>query len=269
MRVMAWNTNWNISAETLGAQCDATALLGPELAFFSEWSPSPTRTTSSGERRSNGHLRGPALAERGYEHLAHEHVSDRAHDGRNWSIQYWGILAASRSPIAKVDVDVPLFAPGTWLEVRHHDSGFTFVGVRMVAWQEQRRRKDYWSWMLEQFERLSASPAVVIGDFNTELTAGDGSSPGRAQAKLLSTMAELGWRDADSSATPAPTHIRNNGAPARLDYALVSPAAGPAVHSRAVTQIDGVRLLRIPAVGGVAAVAGLSDHAPVIAELAA
>ncbi len=85
MRVLAWNTHWNSSVTTLEDQCDAAVDLGAEIAFFSEWSPSPSRQSNGVGRRSNGYLRGPALATRGLPHLAQEHVSDRSGDGKGWS----------------------------------------------------------------------------------------------------------------------------------------------------------------------------------------
>lgn len=91
MRVMAWNTGWNVSPAKVNAQTDAVAELNPDVAFFSEWSPSPTRTISGGRTRgSGGHTRGPALQAKGLVHQCQQHVLDYAGDGRDWRKLYWG-----------------------------------------------------------------------------------------------------------------------------------------------------------------------------------
>lgn len=267
MRVMAWNSNWNVSTSTIEEQCDVTAAIHPDLAFFSEWSPLPVRQMGSGERSSNGYLRGPALAERGFRYLAQEHVADHANDGQEWSQKYWGILAASTSPITKVDVDLPTYAPGTWLEAHHEASGVTFVGVRMLAWEQQRLRRDFWEWMLTQFERLATTPAVVLGDFNTELSA-NAKAKGRGPAVLMHRLtADLGWRDACAAGDPADTHIRNSGKRVRLDYAFASPALRSAISGASPEVLDGRRLLRVPKSKIAPGAPGLSDHAPLIVDL--
>lgn len=273
MRVMAWNTGWNVTASKVSTQTDAVAQLDADVAFFSEWSPSATRTISGGRTRgSGGHTRGPALAANGFVHQCQQHVLDYAGDGREWRKLYWGILAASRQPIVKVELDPPLFAPSTWLEVEHVESGLTLVGVRLPAWDgnDAGLRRVTWRWMVEQFDRLATAPAVVLGDFNTEMRYATEGRQRRYGGDLLRSLtAERGWRDAfDAAGVPkTDTYVRNNGAGTRVDYAFVSPGFSGAVGAAAPERVGEHTLLRRPASRGRDRVPGLSDHAPVVVDL--
>ncbi|MCC5953689.1 MAG: endonuclease/exonuclease/phosphatase family protein [Acidimicrobiia bacterium] len=276
MRVMAWNTNWNVSKSIVERQTAAVVDLAPDVAFFSEWSPSPTRTTSSGVVRTSwSHLRGPTLAEKGFVHQCHQHALDYADDERDWRNPFWGVLGVSREPIVKVNTEPPLFAPGIWLEVTHPSTGLTLVGARLTAWQEKGRNKGLrraaWSWMAEQFDRLAEVPAVVLGDFNTELRyRSEGLQRARGGDIFRSITRDRGWVDAFDAAEAAKTdtHVRNNGVGSRLDYAFVSPPAAGLVASAAAPEEAGEhRLLRRPATKKRPKQPGLSDHTPVMVDL--
>lgn len=276
MRILAWNTTWNISEETVEKQTAAVAALGVDVAFFSEWSPSPTRDIGGGKkRRSAGHIRGGTLATVGLKHQCQEHVSDRLPDGQAWSKLYWGVLAASRTPISKVEIDPPLYAPGTWLEIRHEHTNLTIVGVRVPAWSSrdlQPLRRSYWQWMLEQFDRLQRTPAIVLGDFNTETTHRPGSAQQKRQGAdlLLSLTTERGWRDAvkESAGRSVPTYIRNNGRASRVDYAFISPGFTDRVQeATSPDSVDEQILLRSPGSRKTDKASGLSDHAPVMVDI--
>lgn len=275
MRILAWNTTWNISEHTVEAQTSAVDALGADLAFFSEWSPSPTREIGGGrQRRSSGHTRGEKLESVGLKYQCHEHVLDRLCDGQDWSKLYWGILGASRAPIRKVDVDPPLYAPGTWLEIVREDAGLTFVGLRVPAWssrEQQSLRRSYWLWMLEQFDRLQRTPSIVLGDFNTETTHKPGSARERRQgADLLKSLTTTrGWRDAvrESEGRSAPTYTRNNGRSIRVDYAFISPAfEGTLLGAHSPGSVGEHALMRRPASAASEGSTGLSDHAPVVVD---
>lgn len=273
---MAWNPNWNVSQAKVLKQTEAVAALDPDVAFFSEWSPSRTRTIGGGRpRASEGHTRGPALASIGLTHQCHQHVLHYADDDREWRRLFWGVLGAAREPIVKVELDPPLFAPSMWLEVTHPSTGLTLVGVRLTAWEDKGRgkglRRASWKWMIEQFDRLADSPAVVLGDFNTEMRYSSESTKRRHGGDLLrSVTGERKWVDAfDAAGSPkTDTHVRNNGIGSRVDYAFVSPGfTGTVTSASAPDQVGGHALLRRPATNKHEAVAGLSDHTPIIVDL--
>lgn len=274
MRVMSWNTNWNISLATLADQTDAVAQLAPDVAFFSEWSPLPARTTTSGRRlNSNGHLRAPSLREIGLSHQSHDHASTYASRSGHWASLYWGVLAASREPIRKVAIDNPTFAPGTWLEIVHEPTGLVLVGVRVPAWEGRHAhlRRELWEWMIEQFDRLADQPALVLGDFNTEMDYRTERTKLRHGGDLLRTLTrERGWSDAFDVTRTRKVHtiVRNNGRSARLDYAFASPMlkAGVAAAS-APTRIGPHILAGAPRDAAGEKVRRLSDHTPVVVDL--
>lgn len=263
-----WNTSWNCSAERIARQNEAVRELAPDVAFFSEWSPVGERTTSGGKTiRNSHHLRSEGLSDIGLVHQVHEHVSGYADrtDGE-WARLHWGILAASTSPIRKAPTDNPNFAPGTWLEVHHDHSGLTLVSVRMPAWEgpEVDRRRDLWTWMLEQFDRLRSTPAVVMGDFNTETSYRSQRTARLHGADLMHSLtAELSWSDiAAATGHASPTYASNTGRTARLDYAFASPAlADRTLGFAAPTTVGAHHLV------GKKASSPLSDHTPVIVDM--
>ncbi len=272
MRIVAWNSGWNVSAGVVRSQTAAVAALDADVAFFSEWSPLRDRVTSAGTARSSsGHLRGGELAEVGLCHQRQEHVSDRAGDGRQWSGAYWGILAASRTPIAKTPLTPPLHAPGSWLEVTHEDTGLALVGVRMPAWEgnQMHRRRELWEWMIEQFQRLESTPAIVMGDFNTEMTYGSPSKAQRYGGDLLRSLTrEHGWRDPYDATRSAKQPTFWHRSSRRIDYALVSPAfAGTIDAVDAPTEV-GDLVVSGPARTERGERRGrLADHAPLVVDV--
>lgn len=272
MRLLAWNTGWNSSHESVEAQTAAVACIDPDVAFFSEWSPVPTRTARNGQvLRSHGHRRGAELGAIGLVHQYQQHVSDYADDGLAWATAHWGILAASRTHIRKNPVIPPLYAPGSWLEVVDEVTGLTMVGVRMPAWEGRRAhlRRRFWEWMLIQFERLAAAPAIVMGDLNTELASTTAAKDRKHGGDLLrGLMNDVGWLDAyDFTGAPAPPTYWHRGSK-RLDYALVSPA-----FSGAIEDIDAPVAVEDHVTAGPSKDADgssrgrLSDHAPIVVDL--
>lgn len=268
MRVLAWNTSWNCGAERIARQNQAVREMAPDVAFFSEWSPRPSRTTSTGKAiRHSHHLRDEGLHEIGLVHQAHEHASD--YEGRadgSWASLHWGILASSNTPISKAPVDNPTFAPGTWLEVQHEQSGLTLVSVRVPAWEGRRTalRRELWTWMLEQFERLRDTPALVLGDFNTEAAYGSVRDEQTHGADLLGSVTDsLSWTDlAACNGAAEPTFARKDGRTARIDYAFASPALpSAAIEFSAPTTIGRHHLV------GERESAPLSDHTPVVLDV--
>jgi len=190
-------------------------------------------------------------------------VSDYAGSGEKWSTAFWGVLAAARSPITKHDVLPPLYAPGSWLEVRHHGSGLTAVGVRVPAWERQVLRRTFWEWMLQQFDRLRSVPTVVMGDFNTEARVESPSSDRRSGRDLLrSVTVDHGWRCPFELTGTALQPTYWHGRPKRLDHCFVSPPLA-----------ESVRTVGSPASVGDITLAGpagrsaLSDHSPIVIDI--
>lgn len=244
MRILAWNTGWNVSAGVVKMQTEAVARLDADVAFFSEWSPLRDRVTGAGTvRSSSGHLRADELAEAGLPYQCYEHVSERAGDGRAWSGAYWGVLAAATSPIHKTLLTPPLHAPGSWLELTHERSGLTLVGVRLPAWdgKDTYLRRELWLWMVEQFDRLATVPTVVLGDFNTESEYGSSAREVQFGGDLLrSVTRERGWRDpyVATGTAPEPTFWHRSSA-RRIDHAMVSPAFQGSIDAiHAPTQVE-------------------------------
>jgi endonuclease/exonuclease/phosphatase family metal-dependent hydrolase len=274
MRVMSWNTNWNVSLATLAEQTDAVAELAPDVAFFSEWSPEPTRTSTSGKPiASNGHLRAPSLREIGLTHQCHEHASNYGARPERWARLHWGILAASSEPIHKAPLDNPTFAPGSWLEVVHEPTDLVVVGVRVPAWEGStvHLRRDLWRWMSEQFDRLADRPAIVLGDFNTEMQYPTERATLRHGGDLLRSLTrKRGWRDTFdvNPLREVSTVVRNNGRSARLDYAFASPVLAEAITTAAApTRVGRHILAGSPRDAAGNKVRRLSDHSPVVVDL--
>lgn len=124
--------------------------------------------------------------------------------------------------------------------------------------------------MVQQFDRLADAPAVVLGDFNTEMRYATEARKRLHGGDLLRSLsAERGWTDAfDAAQAPkTDTHVRNNGAGARVDYAFVSPGFSGTVGAAAPERAGEHILLRRPASRGRERVAGLSDHAPIVVDL--
>lgn len=273
MRVLAWNTGWNVSAGAVTAQTEAVARLAPDVAFFSEWSPQRDRVTSAGTTRSSGgHLRGPALANIGLSHQCHEHVSERAGDSRAWAGAYWGVLAVAKTPIRKTLLTPPFSAPGSWLEVTHEDTGLVLVGVRVPAWdgRELHLRRELWLWMVEQFDRLAGTSAIVAGDFNTETSYASKSRDAAFGGDLLRSLSrERGWRDpyAETESSPQPT-FWHRASCRRIDHAFVSPAFQGTIDSvEAVTEAEGIVLSGPARDAEGRSRRRLADHAPLVIDV--
>ena len=273
MRVVAWNTGWNVSERVVRRQAEAVVSLGADVTFFSEWSPQKDRVTSAGEiRSSSGHLRGAEMARIGLPHQQHEHLSDRRDDGLAWSGAFWGVLAASRRPITKKLRMPPLFAPGYWLEVAHEDSGLTLVGVRMPAWDGRRvhLRRELWIWMLQQFDRLASTPTIVLGDFNTERAYPSPSTDFKYCGDLLrSVTAVRGWKDpyAVIGTSEQPTFWHRQSC-RRIDHALVSPAFKGSIDRIDAPTSVGALVLSGPSRADDGHQRGrLSDHAPLVIDV--
>ncbi len=273
MRVLAWNIGWNSGPQKIEAVAAAVDAMAPDIAFFSEWSPLPTRTIAGGRLRSNAcHALGDLLRDGGLAHQSHEHVSNRGGKDAGWRQNYWGILSASRAPIEKVDTVPPLDGAGSWLEVML-ESGVSVVGLRQLAWDghDLPIRRAHWTWMVEQFDRLKDTPSIVIGDFNTEMPAVGGPRRTAFGDDLLWSMTdERGWRDPfDVVGLPkGPTYWKSvNGK--RLDYAFLSPALiATTTGIEAVTELDGRRISG-PARDALGEPTHrLADHAPLVLDLA-
>ncbi len=272
MRILAWNAGWNWGEPVVRAQTAAVDALGADVAFFSEWSPVRDRLTSAGTlRASSGYLRGGHLADIGLGEQCQEHVTDREGDGRPWTTQHWGILAASREPITKTTLMPPLHAPGSWLEVTHQRSGLTLVGLRMPAWEGRSiyHRRELWEWMFEQFQRLTSTQAIVMGDFNTEMHY---ASESRAQTYggdlLRSLTREHGWRDPYDATrtTKQPTFWHRSSR--RIDYALVSPGFYGSIDAvDAPTQVGDLVTSGPSRTEDGKPRGRLADHAPLIIEV--
>lgn len=203
----------------------------------------------------------------GFSQQVHEHASDYAGrtDGE-LARQHWGILAASRQPIRKIPTDNPMFAPGTWLEIQHEASGLTLVSVRMPAWEgpQAHLRRDLWEWMLEQFGRLCATPAIVLGDFNTETAYRTERTARVHGADLMGTLtSDRSWTDVAVNAGHAtPTFARKDGRTARIDYGFASPAIASATLGFSAPMTVGQHHLV-----GEKSSSPLSDHTPVVIDV--
>lgn len=267
MRVLAWNTSWNCGPDKIERQVDAVDALEVDVAFFSEWSPLPTRTTTSGKTIANNHhVRTAELDRVGLTHHVHDHASDYADrtDGV-WTRQHWGVLGASRKPIRKVPTDNPTFAPGSWLEVESESSDLRLVGVRLPAWDgsDMSLRREFWQWMIEQFGRLRDTPTIALGDFNTETSYPSTRAARSHGADLLQSLTDdLGWTDVASATGQAtPTFTRKNGRASRIDYAFASPALSTTPTAFAAPTTVGAHHLV-----GEKALSPLADHTPIIVE---
>ena len=180
-------------------------------------------------------------------------------------------MRASREPITKTVLLPPLHAPGSWLEVTHERSGLTLVGLRMPAWEGRSiyRRRELWEWMFEQFGRLASTPAVVMGDFNTEMHY---PSESRAQTYggdlLRSLTREHGWRDPYDATrtTKQPTFWHRSSR--RIDYALVSPAFDGSIDAIDAPTEVGDLVTSGPSRTEDGEPRGrLADHAPLVIEV--
>ena len=269
MRVLAWNIG-RPSPTTLRRQVDAVMALDPDVAFFSEWSPLQFRRNSAGVQTANTcHAIGPMLAESGFVHQCHEHVSDRLADGQPWYKPYWGVLGVSKAPITSAPTAPHLKGAGTWLEITHHGSGLRLVGARQMAWDGKQigERRIHWEWMYEQFRRLSDIPALVMGDLNTEPSYSSTGKTRRMGADLMSRVHDdLHWSDPRGGDAAEPTYFGRASWRA-LDHAFVSPAVDHGCRFETALIANGVCLAgparsplgeRLPR---------LSDHAPIIVDI--
>lgn len=166
----------------------------------------------------------------------------------------------------------PLSDPGSWLEVTHEESGLTLVGVRMQAWEGKdiHRRREFWEWMIEQFQRLESTPTIVLGDFNTEMSYGSPAKAKRFGGDLLRSLTrEHGWRDPyDATRKGKQPTFWQNHASRRLDYAFVSPVfAGTIDAVDAPTQV-GDLVTSGPSRNESGERRGrLADHAPLVVDV--
>lgn len=264
LRVLAWNVGglWNLrngpaAAKRCCALAAAVGALEPDVVFISEWSPAPIYGSSGLQAE---------FAAIGLPHAAHNHRIDK----------HWSVLAVARSPIERVidhDDTYPEYSPSAWVEVRHSDTGLTLVGLRVQAWEKGDivLRRRYWEWMVDQFDRLANIPAVVTGDFNTEMTYPSEARARRFGGDLLrSVTRERGWVDAFDACRErkVDTYFSNNGRKKRLDYAFVSRASNVTVVSAGAPIAVAGHVLGGPLNNPDGSRTGrLADHSPVLVEL--
>jgi len=238
MRLVSWNLAHQCREDPMPSSFpDAVRLLAPDVISLNEYVHGPSR--------------GPlieSLAELGLRHLE---VSHRL-NGHNQ------VLVASRFPIERGDLVGPTTAnlggESNFLHVRIPDANFDLVGLRAPSYTGA-VLADYWIRLLGIVQSCADRPIVFMGDFNT-----DPEQPRRATAKYLLQLRNEGW------SVPRPegawSFVSKAGTGTRIDHAVVS----------ARLTISGARYVATAGSVTLAApnrLAAVSDHAPLVLELAA
>jgi len=143
-------------------------------------------------------------------------------------------------------------ASSNCLRVRLDDPSIDVVGLRVPDYKSTKETLAYWDWFETAVGPLSTYPTVIIGDLNVDPRSND---PG---ADHLRRLVDAGWQLPDPTG-PWSYIPHSEGAPSRLDHALVSP--GLTVNATAyITSKNGY-----PFAGDGSAY--FSDHALLVLEV--
>ncbi len=191
------------------------------------------------------------------------------------------VLAASRTPLVRVEEDLGLdlpadllsYARARWVEVRvpawtvpapdplADPLPLTIAGVHVPGSDDKpglAGKAAFWDALLDWAARRSTQPAIMLGDFNSGLRIDEGG-PTSLDCKrhLLRLCDELGWHDASRvqhGETREYTYYSRQGGGYHLDHAWLSPVVQGRL--RASTHQHHVR-----------AVHKLSDHSALSIEI--
>ena len=193
MRLLTWNVGHQTRQKHLPAEpASALAALEPDVIVLTEYIESAHHDKFFA-----------VLADCG---LAYREVSDYV-PRQNQVL----VVARQRIELGPVVCDVGLSdaTRPNWLHARV--AGVDVVGLRRPMFKGvPRATRQYWSWVAENIQDLTARRAVLIGDFNESPTA-----------DVLAPVTNDGWR----LVTPKQgwSFLSTAGGTYALDHALVSP----------------------------------------------
>lgn len=171
------------------------------------------------------------------------------------------VLIASREPLVSAASEPGAPESRRWLEVWLSESRLRLAGAHIPPGPGA-ERTFVWRRLLEAAARWADEPVALLGDFNCGRTGADGRW--FRHTALLGRLATLGYTDAWRAMWPderAVTWRGPDGAAGRIDHCFL----GPRLAGRLVgAWIDQSRARW----DGDAGDFGLSDHAPLLVELA-
>jgi endonuclease/exonuclease/phosphatase (EEP) superfamily protein YafD len=168
------------------------------------------------------------------------------------------LLIASRYAHRRYDLVMPNIhpsVPSNVLEVSLAGPDVTVLGFRMPAFEGKDRalKRPTWNWLLGEAERLRASSALIVGDFNT--------APGDSKTKCgdcLEKLVQCGWQHARPASGYSWRHPRFK-TKREIDHIFLSPSLVP-------TQVEYSWEFERLVPEGTSRKAGYPDHAMLICE---
>ncbi|MFI4897750.1 MAG: endonuclease/exonuclease/phosphatase family protein [Phycisphaerales bacterium JB059] len=243
MRILAWNILHGGGARR-----------APEIAL-SILAHQPDMVVLSEFRRSMGGQIAGVLGDHALNHQFHTAPAGRAN----------GLLIASRHPLRPVTPSPFADDPSLdrrWLDLRAPDLELRITGVHIpdAARGDHpalARKSLFWRRLLETTNAPETEPRLIVGDFNTGRARLDEPGDSFTCTPLLGELVTRGYADAYRllhADGRDPSWISHTGSGFRLDHAYVSPPLCSRVRRAEYSHQERE--------------SGLSDHAPMLVELA-
>jgi exodeoxyribonuclease III len=253
MRVVGWNVQQG-GGPRIARLMSAMATLDADILVLSEhrWSSSLART----------------LADHGWIHQVG--TPDPAGG-------YAAVLVASRYPLRRLDprvVGENCSQRWAYVEVVGREWAIAGALIPGIHRDHPTRKAQFWDFVLSEFAPVAADrPSLLIGDLNTGLHGIDEIGATLRCAEHMAALRSAGWVDVWHDLNPSERPPSTWWEPAtgngfRLDHAFLSPASPRAISIDYPLEIGGEATTRAGARKVAGERAPLSDHVPVVVELA-
>ena len=136
------------------------------------------------------------------------------------------VLIATRGPHRTCRLPLPEIhqsVPSNVLKVVLTTLGLAILGFRMPAFVGNARplKRSVWNWLLQEADRLRASSAIIVGDFNT-----DPNDPPQSCGDCLENLAKRGWQHPCPTSGHSWRHPRTQ-AERQIDHIFLSKSLRP------------------------------------------
>jgi endonuclease/exonuclease/phosphatase family metal-dependent hydrolase len=199
VRLLAWNVNYRTRPKPVSPLLvGAIAALEPDVAVLTEYVPGTGHA---------GFLEG--LAAIGLRHTRVSHYVPKEN----------GVLVASQGVMEIGAIEAPPIDPSmhsNFLHVYLTADGFEVLALRVPDYSKQLPiKRRCWDWILETARQLKDRPAVMLGDFNTDV-----SYPRARCGDRIAMLVNDGWQHAAPPEGASFWTLRGHGV--RIDHAFVS-----------------------------------------------
>jgi len=211
MRIVTWNIRQGGAASRYQAMADRLDSYDADMLVFTEF-----------QEKSHQGL-APLLRDKGYPHEAYSGATGRTN----------GVFVMAKAPFIARGTGIATDAPERALSITLSESRLSFLCVHIPGSDDKKFSKvDFWNSILSCCRQKDNAPDVIIGDFNTGLTADSQGTTFSCMEQMQSLLAG-GWQDAWRKLhgnRPEFTWYSNAGNGFRLDHCLVRDSLAPAIR---------------------------------------